>query len=103
MYRDVAQWHQIRCRIREKGTAKKQDCRDTGISRHTINKMPTHENPPRYGPRPPHYPKLSPYISAIDRILSKNASFVVTCVQKPLFLIRSSRFSKATRSPVCVR
>jgi hypothetical protein len=74
MYRDVAQWHQIRCRIREKGTAKKQDCRDTGISRHTINKMPTHENPPRYGPRPPHYPKLSPYISAIDRILSKNAS-----------------------------
>jgi hypothetical protein len=74
MYRDVAQWHQIRRRIREKGTAKKQVCRDTGISRHTINKMLMHENPPRYGPRSPHYPKLGPYISAICRILNDNAS-----------------------------
>jgi transposase len=74
MYRDVTQWHQIRSRIREKGTAKKQVCRDTGISRHMINKMLRHENPPGYGPRPRRYPKLGPYISAIDRLLHESNS-----------------------------
>ena len=69
MYREVAQWRQIRRRIREKGTPKKQVSRETGISRRTINKMLTHENPPGYGPRPTRYPKLGPYISAIDRLL----------------------------------
>ena len=69
MYRDVAQWRHIRRRIREKGTPKRQVSRETGISRRTINKMLMHENPPRYGPRQSHYPKLAPYISAIDRLL----------------------------------
>ena len=49
--------------------AEEASSRETGISRRTINKMLTHENPPGYGPRPPHYPKLGPYISAIDRVL----------------------------------
>jgi transposase len=69
MYREVAQWRHIRHCIREKGTPKKQVSRETGISRQTINKMLAHEKPPGYGPRPLHYPRLGPYISAIDRIL----------------------------------
>jgi transposase len=69
MYREVAQWRYIRRLIREKGTPKKQVSRETGISRQTINKMLTLENPPSYGPRPLQYPRLGPYISAIDRIL----------------------------------
>jgi transposase len=72
MYRDVAQWHEIRSRILERGTPKKQVARDTGISRHTINKMLMHENPPSHGPR--RYPKLGPYISAIDRLVRESAS-----------------------------
>jgi hypothetical protein len=74
MYREVAQWREIRHRIREEGTPKKQVSRETGISRRTINKMLTHENPPAYGPREPHYPKLGPYISAIDRLLHVGVS-----------------------------
>lgn len=76
MYRDVAQWRQIRSRIREQGVPKKQVSRETGISRWTINKMLTYENPPGYGPRPPAYPKLGPYISAIDRLLHEAISLV---------------------------
>jgi transposase len=72
MYRDVAQWHEIRSRILERGTPKKQVARDTGISRHTINKMLMHENPPSHGPR--RYPKLGPYISAIDQLVRESAS-----------------------------
>jgi transposase len=67
MYREVAQWRQIRCRILEKGTPKKQVSRDTGISRQTIHKMLKHENPPGYGPRL--RPTLGPYIPAIDRLV----------------------------------
>ena len=70
MYRDVAQWRQIRCRILEKGTPKKQASRDTGISRQTINKMLKHENPPGYGPKL--HPTLGPYVSTIDRLIHKS-------------------------------
>jgi transposase len=69
MYCDARQWRHIRRRIMAKGTPKKQVSRETGISRQTINKMLTLEKPPGYGPRPLQYPKLGPYISAIDRIL----------------------------------
>jgi hypothetical protein len=74
MYREVAQWRQIRRRILEKGTPKKQVVRETRISRRTINKMLLHENPPGYGPRPPIYPKLGPYISAIDGLMQESMS-----------------------------
>ena len=74
MYREVAQWRHVRRSILEKGTPKKQVARDTGISRRVINKMLMHENPPRYGPRPPLYPKLGPYISAIDELISSAAA-----------------------------
>jgi transposase len=36
--------------------------------------MLLHENPPRYGPRPPRHPKLGPYISAIEFIYSTPAA-----------------------------
>jgi transposase len=74
MYREIAQWRQIRRRILEKGTPKKQVVRETRISRQTINKMLLHENPPGYSPRPPIYPKLGPYISAIDGLMQKSMS-----------------------------
>jgi hypothetical protein len=74
MYREVAQWRQIRRRILEKGTPKKQVARETGISRRTINKMLLHENPPGYSRRPPRYPKLGPYISTIDGLMQESMS-----------------------------
>ena len=46
MYRDDAQWHLIRSRIREDGIPKKQVSRETGISRRTINRILMHECPP---------------------------------------------------------
>jgi transposase len=74
MYREAAQWREIRHLILERGTPKKQVSRERGISRKTINKMLMHENPPAYGPRPRYYPKLGPYISAIDRFQHENVS-----------------------------
>ena len=74
MYREVAQWQHIRRRILMKGTPKKQVARDTGISRQTINKMLKHQHPPGYGPRSPRYPKLGPYIPALDRLLRAASS-----------------------------
>src|SRR5215470_20412917 len=78
MYREVAQWRHVRRSILEKGTPKKQVARDTGISRRAINKMLMHENPPRYGPRPPLYPKLGPYTSAIDELISSTPAADLT-------------------------
>jgi transposase len=78
MYREVAQWRRVRRCILEKGTPKKQVARDTGISRQTINKMLMHGNPPRYGPRLPLYPKLGPYISAIDEFISSTPAADLT-------------------------
>jgi hypothetical protein len=73
MYRDVTQWQHIRHRIQEDGTPKKQLSRETGIGRRTINKMLSHERPAGYGPRAPFYPKLGPYIAAIDQLLDAAA------------------------------
>jgi hypothetical protein len=74
MYREVAQWREVRRRILESGTPKRQVSRETGIGRRTINKMLLHENPPGYGPRLPLYPKLGPYISAIDAFMQASVS-----------------------------
>lgn len=68
MYRDVRQWADIRRRILVEGIPKKKVARETGISRRTIEKMLTHKHPPGYSPRHPNYPKLGPYIPAIDRL-----------------------------------
>jgi transposase len=76
MYREIVQWRQIRRRLLEDGTPKKQVARETGISRRTLNRILAYEGPPGYGPRPPYYPKLDPYIPAIGRLLTEAASLV---------------------------
>ena len=55
-------------RVLKEGIPKKQVARETGIGRRTIEKMLTHKHPPGYSPRLPNYPKLGPYIPAIDRL-----------------------------------
>jgi transposase len=74
MYREIVQWRQIRRRVLEDGTPKKQVAREAGISRRTLNRILTHESPPGYGPRPSYYPKLGPHIPAIERLLTEPAS-----------------------------
>jgi transposase len=69
MYCDERQWQEIRRRILEQGAPKKRVAAETGISRRTINKMLAHEQPPGYRRRRSKYPKLAPYIHAIDRLL----------------------------------
>ena len=39
MYREIAQWRQIRRRVLVDGTPKKQVARETGISRRTLNRI----------------------------------------------------------------
>jgi len=74
MYRGIVQWRQIRRRVLEDRTPKKQVARETGISQQTINRILTFEGPPGYGPRPRYYPKLGPYIPEIERLLTEAAS-----------------------------
>ena len=69
MYRNAKQWHRIRRSILENGVPKKRISRETGISRKTINKILTHEDPPRYAPRRRDYPKLGPHIPRINQLL----------------------------------
>ena len=69
MYRNATQWHRIRRSILENGVPKKRISRETGISRKTINKMLTHNDPPRYAHRRRNYPKLGPYIPRINQLL----------------------------------
>jgi transposase len=69
MYRNAKQWHRIRRSILENGVPKKRISRETGISRKTINKMLTHEDPPTYAPRRRDYPKLGPHIPRINQLL----------------------------------
>src|SRR5450631_3346079 len=75
MYWDIRQWREIRRRILKQGAPKRRVSAETGISRKTINKMLTHEQPPGYRPRRSRYPKLAPHIHTIDRILHDNDSF----------------------------
>ena len=80
MYREIVQWRQIRRRLLEDGTPKKQVARETGISRRTLNRILAYEGPPGYGPRPPYYPKLDPYI-ACDWAAPDRGRFFGSCVQ----------------------
>ena len=45
MYRDVAQWSNIRHRVLVKGISIRQVVRETGISRETVRKMLDHPTP----------------------------------------------------------
>jgi transposase len=74
MYRDVEQWAKIRYRVLRKGVSIRQVVRETGIGQETVRKMLDHPLPKPYGPRIRKYPKLGPYMAAIQRILRNNAS-----------------------------
>ena len=74
MYRDVAQWSNIRHRILEKGISIRQVVRETGISRKTVRKMLDHPLPQPYGPRSRRYPKLGPHTASVQRMLRENAT-----------------------------
>src|SRR3954453_11699863 len=74
MYRDVAQWAQIRRRILVEGVSRQQVARETGIDRKTIRKMLVHPHPQPYGPRSRRYPKLGPHTASIHRMLRENAT-----------------------------
>jgi transposase len=74
MYRDVAQWAQIRRRILVEGVSRQQVVRETGIDPKTIRKMLAHPHPQPYGPRSRKYPKLGPHTASIQRMLRENAN-----------------------------
>ena len=74
MYRDVAQWSEIRHRVLVKGISIRQVVRETGISRETVRKMLDHPLPQPYGPRIRRYPKLGPHTASVRRMLRENAT-----------------------------
>ena len=74
MYRDVAQWANIRRRILVEGVSQRQAARETGISPKTIRKMLAHPHPQPYGSRSRRYPKLGPHTASIRRMLQENAT-----------------------------
>ena len=71
MYRDVAQWVNIRHRVLRKGVTIRQVVRETGIDQKTVRKMLDQALPKPYGPRLPRYPKLGPYTASIQRMLER--------------------------------
>lgn len=73
MYRDVAQWADIRRQILE-GVPIRQIVRETGISRKTVRKMRDHPLPKPFGPRSRQYPKLGPHTAAVQRMLRENGT-----------------------------
>lgn len=74
MYRDVAQWSNVRHRILQHGISIRQVARETGISRDTVRKMLDHPLPKPYKPRSRRYPKLGPHMASIQRMLWENAT-----------------------------
>jgi transposase-like protein len=74
MYRDVAQWCDIRDRVLRKGVSIRQVARETGISSKTVRKMLDHLLPQPHRPRRRRYPRLGPHIGTIQRLLRENAT-----------------------------
>lgn len=71
MYRDVAQWSDIRDRVLRNGVSIQKVARETGISPKTVRKMLNHPLPQPYRPRNRRYPKLGPHIDSIQRMLGE--------------------------------
>jgi len=72
MYRDVAQWAMVRCKVLEGGVSRRQLARETGLSRNTIRKMLLHKLPQPYRPRTPRHPGLVPHTSTLDAFAALN-------------------------------
>ncbi|MBV8846083.1 MAG: IS630 family transposase [Bryobacterales bacterium] len=91
MYRDVAQWLDIRHRILVQGAPIRRVARETGIDPETVRKMRDQPLPLPYGPRNHRYPKLGPHVATVRRMLNENAT-----------LPPSARFSiKAIYGRIC--
>jgi hypothetical protein len=69
MYRDAAEWSEIRNRIIEQGMPIRQVARKCGASRSTVRKMLNHPLPEPYAGADRVRPKLGPYTASIGRLL----------------------------------
>ena len=56
MYRDVAQWSDIRNQLLQKGASIRQVARETGVNPKNVRKMLDHPLPRPCGPRSRRYP-----------------------------------------------
>jgi transposase len=74
MYRDVAQWSNIRHRILVEGISRRQIVRETKISWQTVGKMLAYPHPQPHAPRTRNYRKLEPHRASILRLLHANAA-----------------------------
>ena len=74
MYRDVAQWSDIRNQLLRKGASIRQVARETGVNPKTVRKMLDHPLPQPRAPAPPKYPKLGPHTASIRRMLRENST-----------------------------
>jgi hypothetical protein len=70
MYRDVAQWLDIRHRILLQGGSIRRLASEKGVDPRTIRKMLDHALLQTYGPRSHRYPKLGPHTASIRRVSS---------------------------------
>ncbi len=74
MYRDVAQWLEIRHRILVQGISIRRVALETGIDRQTICKMRDQPLPLPYRPRSQKHPKFGPHTASVKRMLKENAT-----------------------------
>jgi transposase len=74
VYRDVAQWLDIRHRILVQGISIRRVARETGIHRDTVRKMRDRPLPLPCKPRSHTYPKLGPHTTSVERMLQENAT-----------------------------
>src|SRR4051812_21695362 len=74
MYRDVAQWLDIRHQILVQGVSIRRVARETGIDPKTVRKMRDQPLPLPYGPREHRCPKLGPHTATVRRMLQENAT-----------------------------
>jgi transposase-like protein len=94
MYRDVAQWLDIRHRILGQGAPIRRVAREAGIDPKTVRKMRDQPLPLPYGPRNHRHPKLGPHTATVRRMLKENA----TLPPRPASLPKLSTGAFVTRA-----
>jgi len=66
-------WTRLRVRSAQEGVSKRQLCREEGIGWRTLEKVPSHPEPPGYRRTAPYpEPKLGPYVARIAQILHED-------------------------------
>src|SRR5215212_4604081 len=74
MYRDVAQWLEIRHRILVQGISIRRVAFETGMDRKTICKIRDQPLPLPYKPRSQRHPKLGLHTVSVKRLVKENAT-----------------------------